>query len=1213
MNKDQLPKNGFFYQEAFPFHSSIIDSCDLEAEEREFARLLAGQLLKGTLEEIFQSHSRSEEKLHHLYFESKNWERTGGQRCTALGFPLFLMKETNSVKLAPVFIWPVALEPDLHRPNFWTLRSAAGKGPVINPLLHSFLQEGTSLPQPGWSSAEIPGSDVLQQYGQTIAGLLGATWQEAWEAPFPVPPLEVMSDLSEQKVFLPCMVLGAFKPAFFGDPDEGTWSFEAEPLPPSENRQPFERSRFSPFQAAAWEKAQNSKTTLIEAASQHATTDWVTDLLFNALTNGERTLVISDRLSRLSQLQAKLSSLGADWLTFLLKDPAQDSYLLAELMKARLNNEDTGPAFPQDDYKVTLAKGIRHKEKLDKAYQSLQKELLGPYNWTELAGLYLKSSAIEGKELLSSQLNTTDFQFHFEEFESFRDIISRSIPLYNRINTLRHPLTSLHASHFLEMAKEEALRNLEKLIQVHTGRLEGLNHEVLRQTDTYALKLNDHLEQGFLSLNARFNQIRETYSDYIHKFGDSFEKSGNQAIKLKGLFNARAKQLAAAKEETTQSYLALARRHQEHNFFDFHFLSAGEAKNMSRVNESLKRYAQALNEWRSRIRERVLEEVARLNQQTVYPDLGFHEPIAHLEERIDHTLNELNEAKIYGEQMEANMLTLPKKQKYLDSILEKLETTGLNLRDFDPFYDWQRHWLQLTEPQQRVMRALIKVKPQNWTSAFESWYLHHCLNRYFSDDLPTDDQSLKNYHEAWTALQGYLPALVQRRWLDRQQKAFKSWKRNNKQGFQTWLGKSKHSGVPKSWFDGNWDALHDLFPIWMTSDWMAASLYDSENCPEIDWAIVWEHEEIEPSIWQVIAPKVKRWVVVGDQQGRLFQELRDKGWPALPVMPLDPGIVRSALERVEEYEAQPQASTQVIPTGGLYDLPKHTNEAEAQEVVRLLNDIRPTPARTYPSVAILAFTVEQRDLIARYLLQIKQRNQQGSEKIRSLERNGLAVLHTDEFLGASFDHIILSTTIGPVDVQGTLPPDTAFFSSPAFDRAVKALEQSAAQQKYLLHSFSESQLSAPRMSPFLKLENPAEHNVKKPVQTGLVPEFNREMQALLQTYFDDWRFILYPSRPDIQLPILLRREGFQNVLIPDLFLGNASHTSYTWEWEAREALQKNGYHLQPIWSVLFWRNPRQEARKLAGRIISGYNKLLKDEAKREDPLESAKEEDLQPE
>jgi hypothetical protein len=56
-------------------------------------------------------------------------------------------------------------------------------------------------------------------------------------------------------------------------------------------------------------------------------------------------------------------------------------------------------------------------------------------------------------------------------------------------------------------------------------------------------------------------------------------------------------------------------------------------------------------------------------------------------------------------------------------------------------------------------------------------------------------------------------------------------------------------------------------------------------------------------------------------------------------------------------------------------------------------------------------------------------------------------------------------------------------------------------------------------------------------------------------------------------------------------------TSYTWEWRVRDQLQRQGYPVQNAWSVLFWRNPRQEARKLAGRIIAAYNKIQKEESR----------------
>ena len=1200
MKKDQLPKNGVPYLEAFPFYHSILDSCHLEKEEQEFARLLSQQLIQGTMDVTFQGHAQYGDKLHHLHFESRNWERQAGQRCSAFGFPLLLSKQQSSVRLAPLFYWPVSLDPDPHRPNYWTLRSIPGRAPLLNPLLPLLQIQEDPMPAQPWSSGAIPSVEDIQSFGKKLAGWLATTWQDNWNEPFPIPPLEVLGDLADQRVILPCMVFGAFKPAFLPG-EENQWSVQEDLAEKGEGRQPFERSLFSPFQAMAWERAHEGRTTLIEAKNEQQTREWVLNLVHNALCNGERCLVLSDRLGRLSQFQATLSTLGLDWLSFVLKDPGHDAYLLAELLKARANKEENGTPFPRNEYNMALAKGKRQKERLDRAYQALQKSVFGTHSWTGLTGLFLRSSSIEGKELLSNQLTTQDFNFHYTEYEELKQSINRSIPLYNQINTLKHPLAALHPSLFLNYEKAPCLERIKGSIGAFTERLEKLNHEVLRQTDAYALKLNDHFEQGFLSLNARLQQVQELYSDYSHKFGEAFEKTGASAIRIRGLFNNRTKALKHAQEEVTQSYQALARRHQEHNYFEMKFLSSSDSKNMVKVRENLDHFQRALGDWRQHIRDRVLEEVARLNQQTVYAELGFQERTAQLEDTIHQTLAAFNEAEIYGETVEANMLTIPKKQKFLDSLLEKLETTRLNLRDFDPFYDWQRNWLQLTEPQQRLLRALIKVKPQHWISAFESWYFHHCLTRNFSDDLPTDDQALRVFNEAWTSLQDFLPGLIQSEWLERQQQALKNWKKHHKQGYQAWLGKGKREGAPQDWYSGNWEFIHDLFPVWMLSDSLASALYQAENCPDLDWVIVWEHQDFEPSLWEKLANKVKRWVFIGNPTGKAWADLQEKGWPVYTIDPLPPTRIPERLSLSED-DRKTSGSFQVVPVSGLFDQSRHTNEAEAQEILRLLNEVRPTPARTYPSVAILALTVEQRDLIATYLLQIKQRNLQGSEKIRSLERNGLAVLHIDEFLGSSFDQYLFSTTFGPVNVQGALSNDIAYFGSSGWMSAAKALEQASFQSGIWLHSFTEGHLTDPKLralSGFLKNLGVSELAVseKSPLP---FPPFNQEVQAMLHSYFDEWRFEQVPPTEICYFPVLLRHEKkppFTTAVVSDLFVARTPNTSYTWEWEVRQLLEANGAHVQNAWSVLCWRNPRQEARKIASRIITTYNRLIKDEAR----------------
>ena len=51
-----------------------------------------------------------------------------------------------------------------------------------------------------------------------------------------------------------------------------------------------------------------------------------------------------------------------------------------------------------------------------------------------------------------------------------------------------------------------------------------------------------------------------------------------------------------------------------------------------------------------------------------------------------------------------------------------------------------------------------------------------------------------------------------------------------------------------------------------------------------------------------------------------------------------------------------------------------TNDVEAQQVIRELNQIKQTPQRVYPTVGIVAFTLEQRDLISAYILKLKQQS-----------------------------------------------------------------------------------------------------------------------------------------------------------------------------------------------------------------------------------------------
>ena len=61
----------------------------------------------------------------------------------------------------------------------------------------------------------------------------------------------------------------------------------------------------------------------------------------------------------------------------------------------------------------------------------------------------------------------------------------------------------------------------------------------------------------------------------------------------------------------------------------------------------------------------------------------MEEDIEEIEENLDHLLEELNESQLYAQTLEHKMLTAPKRQRYIESLIERLETTRRSLGDFN--------------------------------------------------------------------------------------------------------------------------------------------------------------------------------------------------------------------------------------------------------------------------------------------------------------------------------------------------------------------------------------------------------------------------------------------------------------------------------------------------------------------------------------------------
>ena len=298
---------------------------------------------------------------------------------------------------------------------------------------------------------------------------------------------------------------------------------------------------------------------------------------------------------------------------------------------------------------------------------------------------------------------------------------------------------------------------------------------------------------------------------------------------------------------------------------------------------------------------------------------------------------------------------------------------------------------------------------------------------------------------------------------------------------------------------------------------------------------------------------------------------------------------------------------------GRYNEENETNEAEAQHIIRVLNQIKKTPQRTFPTVGIACFSVGQRNLILDYLLEIKRKRQQGAEKIQQLERNGLGVFHVDDLVGQHFDILIISGTYGAVDLKGTLSSHIQRLEQPGgtkslyllMGRALKevfiinslpldylesCMEDHAKNGSFLLTNFYAYAQAIQQTDP--ESQQKIVENVQKWQASGQKAKSNsfflKEVARSLTPYLKSGRIEEQVSTAHLSFPLLIKPTNEDVpplVLQPDGFFAQTPATDFFWEHQQWERLNQNGYHYLPIWSARWWKTPLQEARRLASTII----------------------------
>lgn len=1214
------------YHNSLPFYLDRADICMVDEGTQGFPNAFMEELLSWKLSKQVFATSLAADKLRHLYFESRNYEKIHGAKSFGIGFPLMIDTFNSDLVVGPVFIWQLQLEPAQTKVDAWVIKPSEQRHILPNYRLMEHFKEkyGYDFTEKAEALAYSKSINLgqLSEFCNEIAARLNFTVQGSSEELVPSPGIDEIGSFTESGTLHWSGVLGLYPPQNY------QWQPSKmrpeEVFVPSLDKAPEEKvfayQHDDPEQTSALEKVAAQKMTAIVGEDALGKTQTLVNLLVNALSNGKRCLVVSERSPSLKFAQDLLAKAGFFQFHYLLDDALNDKATFLELLRSTFNSEGREVKHNEQAFNAAMGKFLTAKANVQASYLSISQKVFGSHNWTETVGLFLSNNRIEGKEKLASHLHAVDFGFSPSEHEQIVTGIVRSEPLFDQIKTLSHPLGSLNDQIFVNSEARKSQQFVETNLRLFIAKTNELQTEYIQQVDNYAARLKAHYREYQAHLDALAKSLQERIQNHTALLGSGFASAGSSAFEWPSFFSSKKKKIKLAQEEVAKSFRGFQKTYQIDPYFEAIMEPCKEGMNIPVVVKNLSNFRSSLAKWYSNADSLVQDEVMRLNSKTAHASLDVKEQVTTLEFALDSLIEELNESGLYQKLFENKTLTIPQRQKYLESIMEQLENTQLNMRDFQAYHAWQTNWLALGVLGQKVVRALVKVKPGNWVAAFESWYFNSLLTKVQTSALPIDSKAIDDYREAWTALKPLIFNQTIYHWQKQQSAAARALKKKNREAWQMIFEKSaskltEQAPLSKIW-EHSFEAVTAYFPVLFASPHVV--LNEMPQLPDFfDYVIFDEANKFSIETATSIVPLGKKTVIMGsnDSYGNetsLLQYALENGVPqAVITNRYEPPRPVHILEEGQDALSLHQTSYASDFVEGRFHELLGTNDTEAQAIVRLLNQIKPTPQRVYPSVGVVTFTVEQRDLIANYLLKLKQQNAVGGEKIQQLERNGMGIFHLDELFGQFFDILIVSCTYGLVNQKGEMTKKLAFLNTPNEIGNLRMLVNKPAQTFYLVHSFPEDHLQQMegkkweegtwtvahiiRLAEATKNENKPQAMLslealgKKPAVVAPNSIFAEEVLTALAPFMEVDRISTNVATADIHLPMLVRPKGGTGkglVLHPDGYFAGTEFTSPLWEQGHRDTIARSGLEYLPIWSVNWLKNPVMEAKLLASRIIN---------------------------
>lgn len=391
-----------------------------------------------------------------LFNQVKEKKEERGVETFGFGFPLLIRKDRADKKLtvAPLIIWKLNLQRSMKNDS-WIISKEVDSSIYLNEVLINHLQADSGIILDQLSSDLLDDSilskeelfdvckEVLIKTNLTKIANLDQSLSQIFTEIQPIGTEEEYNELPLNDTNSILNFSGLFsyfeiqKQSIIKDYDE---LLELQETSISQDEladnvfQSFTSVQTDPSQQEFLNSIERTRNLVIQGPPGTGKSQTLTALLINALENGKKTIVVCEKHTALDILHKSLEKIGLSSHTALINDASANRQKIVSEARSKVGNlpklsllNVNGPF----KYSSQLRNIKNVIAEINKQHESLDRELLAKYKWSDITGKFLKNHRFNQNQKTSFRTDIS-FQFTYDEYDEWCSLLQKGQELFHK-------------------------------------------------------------------------------------------------------------------------------------------------------------------------------------------------------------------------------------------------------------------------------------------------------------------------------------------------------------------------------------------------------------------------------------------------------------------------------------------------------------------------------------------------------------------------------------------------------------------------------------------------------------------------------------------------------------------------------------------------------------------------------------------------------------